>query len=156
MSQFPTRNFQSALGILLATVASGCAQKPVEHTARKITPETVAAAAEHDVQRVKEAVEKPASQDGDREEFRQKLAMKLDQFDRQIKDMRMKVAKLEASAKAEWDEKISALAAERDAVQARIDDAMKATSAGWNDLRDHAHDAWEELEKAARKVEKDL
>jgi L-lactate utilization protein LutC len=156
MTQLHTRHFTSVLGALLATVSFGCAQKPVEHTVRKITPETVAAAADHDVKLVKEAVENRASQDGGREEFRQKLAMKLEQFDRHLEDMRMKVAKLEASAKAEWEETISALAAERDAVQARIEDAMKATSAGWNDLRDHAHDAWDELEKAARKAEKAL
>ena len=156
MSQLHARNVTSILGILLATVSFGCAQKPVERTARKVTPETLAAAVDPDVKQVKEAVEKPVSQDGGREEFRQKLAMKLDEFDRQLKDMRMKAAKLEARAKAEWEETISALAAERDAVQARIDDAMKATSAGWNDLRDHAHDAWDELEKAARKAAKDL
>jgi hypothetical protein len=156
MTQSHTRHFTSVIGILLASVSFGCAQKPVEHTARKITPETLAAGDDHDVKRLKEAVETPSSPDDGREEFRQKLAMKLERFDRLLEDMRMKVAKLEASAKAEWEETLSALAAERAAVQARIEAAMKATSAGWTDLRDRAHDAWDELEKAVRKADKDL
>ena len=38
MSQLHARNVTSILGVLLATVSFGCAQKPVERTARKVTP----------------------------------------------------------------------------------------------------------------------
>ena len=148
--------------------AQGCAQKGIEHTVQKVPPETETVAAKPQGDGVDAVPTLPAesheageaakapSVDPAREEFRKDLAQKLERFDRQIADLRMKVGKLEAAARAEWDEKLAALIAKRDMLAAMLDEAMKATSTAWTSLTDRAHDTWDELEKAAREAREEL
>jgi len=165
--RLPPLTFVSVLGLLVAVVSYGCSQKTVEHTVRKVTPETVDVATDK-TKRVAEVAEatvkasetknaaKTREHDVGRAEFKQKLATKLEQFDRQLEEIRMKVAKLGENAHAEWDEKVADLVAKRDAVGERIDEAMKATNEAWETLQERVHDAWGELEKAAAKAEAEL
>lgn len=128
---------------VVALAASGCTQKqpaeqPVEHTVRKVTPET-------------EPDEKKADAQA-KEQFERALNMKLERLDEEIRELQARVTNLTEAAKAEWTEKVAELAAKRKNAEAKLDDVRKSAEGAWEHLREGADRAWEELEQAVQKA----
>ncbi|MFZ4731827.1 MAG: hypothetical protein ACOYK7_04725 [Pirellulales bacterium] len=134
-------------GLALVVTTLGCGPRPVEHTVQKVVPETVPSAPE--------SPEAPAGE-ADRDGFKQLLARRLERFDAEIDVIRTKVMKLEEAAQAEWREKIAALVARRQLVQAKFAKAMEGTADAWDHLRQDAEHAWDELEQAIAKATEGL
>jgi hypothetical protein len=132
---------------IVTLAAQGCAQKqpaeqPVEHTVRKVTPET-------------EPGEKKADTRA-KEQFERALNMRLERLDEEIREVQARVANLTETAKAEWTEKMADLAAKRKAAEARLDEVRKSAEGAWEHLREGADRAWEELEQAVQKARKEF
>lgn len=131
----------------VALAASGCAQKhpaeqPVEHTVRKVTPETEPGGKKADTQA--------------KEQFERALNMKLERLDEEIREVQARVTNLTEAAKAEWTEKMADLAAKRKTAKAKLDDVRKSAEGAWEHLREGADRAWEELEQAVQKARKEF
>lgn len=142
-------------GLGLAVAALGCAPKPVTHTVNKVVPATAPDAAEETAVTtppVPAVTPAPPADETHRDAFRHALARKLADFDAEIEAIRMKVMKLEEAAQAEWRERIAALVARRDMVEAKLRKALEATAEAWDHLREDAEHAWNELERALGKT----
>jgi hypothetical protein len=127
----------------IAIAAQGCAQRqPVEHTVRKVTPETVPGSTKED----------PKA----KEEFERALNLKLERLDEEIREVQVKVANLKEAAKAEWTEKMTDLAAKRRAAEAKRDEVRKSAAGAWEHLREGADRAWGELEQAVQQARKEF
>lgn len=124
----------------------GCArtpaEKPVEHTVRKVTPETTP------------GNEKFAS--GTKEAFEQRLRHNLERLEEEIREVETRVANLKDAAKAEWAQLVADLEAKRVAAEARLDEVRKSAEGAWEHLREGADRAWEELEQEVQKARKKL
>lgn len=131
---------------LLAITAQGCAQRsaeePVEHTVRKVTPET------------EPGDKKPGTQA--KEQFERALNMKLERLDEEIREVQARVANLTEAAKTEWTEKMAALAEKRKAAETKLDEVRKSTEGAWEHLREGAERAWGELDRAVQKARKEF
>lgn len=132
---------------VVALAASGCVQKqsaeqPVEHTVRKVPPETESGGTKADTQA--------------KEQFERALNMKLERLDEEIREVQARVANLSEAAKAEWTEKMADLSAKRKAAEAKLDEVRKSAEGAWEHLREGADRAWEELEQAVQKARKEF
>ena len=128
--------------ICIALMTQGCArQQPaeqaVEHTARKVTPETVPGG---------------TTSQSVRETFERSLTTNLERLDEEIRELQSKVATLGEKAKAEWTEKMAALDAKRKAAEAKLDEIRNSTGEAWEHLRDGAKNAWDDLEQAVKQA----
>jgi hypothetical protein len=115
---------------------------PVEHTVRKVTPETTPGSAK--------------TEPNIKEELERSLNMKLERLDEEIREIQVKVANLTEAAKAEWTEKMADVAAKRKAAEAKLDEVRKSTEGAWEHLRAGTDRAWEELEQAVHKARKEF
>ena len=146
--------------------SSGCAEKPIERTVRKLVPEAAPAVPMAPVKEeslapapeVRQGEEPEKMPDGnfDVEESRQEVAKRIERFDRQMNGIRAKIATLEETARDEWNEKVAAWTASRDAVELQFTDAVKATGEASEGLWKRAHAAWDELEKGVAKAADEL
>lgn len=131
---------------LIGIAAQGCAQKsaeePVEHTVRKVTPETTPGLAK--------------TEPNIKGEFERSLNTKLERLDEEIREIQAKVTNLADAAKAEWDEKMADLTAKRKAVEAKLDEVRKSAEGAWEHLREGTDRAWQELEQAVQKARKEF
>ncbi len=132
---------------VVALAVSGCVQKqpaeqPVEHTVRKVPPETESGGKEADTQA--------------KEQFERALNMKLERLDKEIREVQARVTNLSEAAKAEWTEKMADLAEKRKAAEAKLDEVRKSAEGAWEHLREGADRAWEELEQAVQKSRKEF
>lgn len=123
----------SLLPMLVALVI-GCAEKPVEHTVRKVPTETT-----------------EAPQDA-KAQFEAMLKDKLEKLEEEIRELKMKAGKLKDAAKAEWTEKVAELDAKQNAAREKLDELAKSTGEAWESLEEGAKKAWKELEEAVRKA----
>lgn len=128
------RRFAIVATPVLVAFIVGCAEKPVEHTVRKVPAET---SDEHEHAKV---------------EFEGMLKDKLEKLEEEIREMKLKAEKLEQSAKSKWAEEVAELDAKQKAARARLDEVAKSTGEAWGHLEDGAKKAWEELEEAVRKA----
>lgn len=132
---------------LVLLAAQGCAQKqsaeqPVEHTVRKVTPETAAGSA--------------TAESNGKEEFERSLNMRLERLDETIREIQTKVANLTEAAKLEWAEKMADVTAKRKAAEEKLDEVRKSAADAWEHLREGADRAWEELEQAVQAARKEF
>lgn len=137
---------------VVALAASGCVQKqsaeqPVEHTVRKVPPETESGGTTADTQ---------AKDTQAKEQFERALSMKLERLDEEIREVQAKATNLSEAAKAEWTEKMADLSAKRKAAEAKLDEVRKSAEGAWEHLREGADRAWEELEQAVQKARKEF
>lgn len=114
----------------------------VEHTVRKVTPETEPGGKKADTRA--------------KEQFERALNMKLERLDEEIREVQSRVTNLTEAAKAEWTEKMADLAAKRKTAEAKLDEVRKSAEGAWEHLREGADRAWEELEQAVQKARKEF
>lgn len=119
---------------VLITVAFGCAEKPVEHTVKKVPAETG-----------DEAGESKAA-------FERMLSGKLEKLEAEIRELKLEVEKLEDMAKEKWTEEVAELEAKRQAARKKLEEVAEATGEAWRHLQEGATKAWEDLEEAVRKA----
>lgn len=131
---------------LFTLAIQGCAQKssemPVEHTVRKVTPETTPGSAK--------------AEPNIKEEFERSLNMKLERLDEEFREIQAKVSNLTEAATAEWTEKMADVAAKRRATAAKLDEVRKSAEGVWEHMREEADRAWQELEQAVQKARKEF
>lgn len=123
----------SLLPVLVVLVV-GCAEKPIEHTVKKIP-----AGSGEELRHTKAALEAM-------------LKDKLEHLEEEIRELKMKAEKLEDTAKAEWNEKVAELDAKQRAAREKLDEIATSTGEAWEHLEEGAKKAWEELEEAVRKA----
>lgn len=150
MRQFHTPTFATILGLAVPFTAPGCArqavEQPVEHTVRKVTPET----AEPKPATSAPIEAKPAAVT--KEEFERMLTANLERLDEEIRELRMRAGAVGEAAKAEWTEKMAELEAKRKAAEGKLDEVRKSAGEAWEHLREGAGRAWEDLEQAVKRA----
>lgn len=119
---------------MLMAVVAGCAQKPVEHTVKKVPAET-----SDELRQAKV-------------EFEGMLKDKLEKLEEEIRELKSKAGSLKDTAKAKWTQEMAELDAKQTAARKKLDDVAKASGEAWEHLRDGAQSAWEELEVAVQKA----
>lgn len=131
------RSFVPSLLPMLLALVLGCAEKPIEHTVKKIPADT-----------------------GDefkqtKAEFEGMLEDRLEKLEEEIRELKMKAEKLTETAKSEWNEKVAELDAKQKAARDKFDEVAKSTGEAWEKLEEGAKKAWDELEEAVRKARAD-
>lgn len=119
---------------MLIAFVLGCAEKPVEHTVKKVP---TGSSEETGPTKV---------------EFEGMLKDKLEKLEEEIRELKMKAEKLTDTAKAKWTEEVAELDAKQKAARENLDEMAKSTGEAWEHLEEGAKKAWEELEEAVRKV----
>lgn len=152
MRHRPTPQVSPALRLSAAAVlvaGLGCTPRPeqpagapVEHTVRKVTPETMPEAAP--------GGPKPAASTKD--EFERALRANLERLDEEIRELKMRLSSLKESATADVKEKIAAVDAKRQVAEAKLDEVRKSAGLAWEHLEEGAERAWDELEEAVRQA----
>ena len=126
-------NLPSVIGTTVLLLALGCAEKPIEHTVKKIPPVNV-------TERVRQT----------KEQFEGELKAGLEKLDEEVAELKMRVSSLKAAARAELEEHLKEVETEQKAAKAKLEEVSKASGEAWEELREGAKNAWEELEKAVR------
>jgi chromosome segregation ATPase len=132
------------VGVVVLT-SQGCAQKqpaekPAEHTVRKVTPEAATGGTNTDPET--------------KEQFERALNMKIERLDEEIRELQAKVGSLKDAAKAKWTEKMAEVTVKREAAEAKRAEVQKSAEGAWEHLREGADRAWQELEQAVEKAQK--
>lgn len=148
--------FRSTIPMLLSAAAlavplglvSGCAEKPIEHTVKKVPIEN----ATH---------EKPAAEGQAgafatmKEKVEKELITSLDKLDAEIQELKTKSENLKADARARLDKAIAELASKQKAARQKLDELKNASAESWERLEQGAKAAWEELEQAVKEAMKE-
>jgi TolA-binding protein len=129
---------------------AGCAEAPVEHTARKVTAE--------DVRRDTEKAVDTAAQAATRakEDVQRRLRSGLAAMDEQIAKLRDKGLALKDEAKTRWNEKMADLKAKQESARKKLDELGTSTGEAWERLEKGAQSAWDELQKAFQEAAKEF
>lgn len=146
-STIPTLVAAAAMAVPLGLV-TGCAEKPIEHTVKKVPIENA-------------AHEKPAaeSQAGAfatmKEKVEKELKASLDKLDAEVQELKAKSENLKADARARLDKAMAELAAKQKAARQKLDELKNASAETWERLEHGAKAAWEELERAVKEAMKE-
>ena len=132
------------------TLVTGCAEKAVEHTVKKIPTETA-------------PDQKPAvTSQGQTEPFgnvraevERELRASLDKLDAEIQKLEAKADTLKADARTKLDKAMAQLAAKQKAARQKLDELENASAETWEGLEHGAKAAWEELERAVKEAMKE-
>lgn len=148
---FDAPTFATILALSVSCTAPGCGPKaveqPVEHTVRKVTPETAEPKPEA-------AAPADAKATGtNKEEFERMLTASLERLDEEIRELRMRAGTAGEAAKAQWTETMAEIETKRKAAEARLEEVRKSAREAWEHLREGADRAWEDLERAVKKAE---
>jgi TolA-binding protein len=130
--------------------AVGCDQKHAVQTPGKVTSEDVRRDAG---QAVDTAVEYSQQT---KEDFQKELDTQLNELDVKIDKLREKGRDLKDEAKANWEQKMTALETKRDAARAKLDEVGRASAEAWKDVQKGAQSAWDDLDKAFHDASKEF
>ena len=84
----------------------------------------------------------------DKQAYEKKLQAQLEEWSAEIDRIKAKATDLEADAQLEYNERIEALEAMRDAAAERLDELRKAGDDAWEDLKGGVDEAWTKLQEA--------
>lgn len=146
-STIPTLVAAAAVAVPLGLIA-GCAEKPIEHTVKKVPIEN----ATH---------EKPAAENQAgafatmKERVEKELKASLDKLDAEIQEIKAKSVNLKADAQARLDKAMADLAAKQKAARQKFDELRNASAETWERLEHGAKAASEELEQAVKEAMKE-
>lgn len=137
----------SVIAMTLITCAcNGCARKPtekaVEHTVRKVTPETAPGSAT------------PPSDA--KEAFERSLVTMLGRLDEDIRELKAKLGSLKDAAAAGLAEKLTEVDEKRKEAEARLDEVRRSAGDAWQHLEVEATRAWKELDQAIQSARKEF
>ena len=137
----------SAIAVAMPCVlTSGCAEKPIEHTVKKVP-------AESGTEKPTPAPEShPGALAKTKAEFEKELTASLDKLDAEIRELKAKAETLKADARAKLDQVVDELDAKQKSARAKLDELGKASSGAWEHLKQGTKAAWEELETAVKKA----
>jgi hypothetical protein len=126
--------------------AIGCEQSYKDRTSDKVTTE--------DVRRENIQADKPAATHAElgKEEYQQQLDTRLTQMDAEIAKLREKHRDLKDEAKAQWERTLPELQAKRDSVRVKLAEVRESSADAWNDAKNGAQRAWEDLDSAFREA----
>jgi TolA-binding protein len=138
--------------LMLAGVltASGCARKPADQPAGKVTSEDV----RRDAGQAAETAVEYSRQT--KEEFQKKLEAGLKEVDGEIAKLREKGGDLKDQAKTDWDQKMADLETKREAARAKLAEVRDSSVEAWKDIQQGAQSAWDELDKAFRDASREF
>ena len=125
---------------------AGCAEPPVEHTARKVTAEDV----RRDTEKAVETAEPAAVRA--REELEIRLISRLADMEAEITKLHEKGLVLKDEAKARWNDKMAHLKAKHEAARKKLDELGRSTGEAWERLEKGAQSAWDDLQKAFKEA----
>jgi len=143
----PSRSLWSTIPALVYVVATaapcvfmaGCAEKPIEHTVKKVPAESAAES-------------QPGALAKTKAEFEKELAANLDTLDAQVRDLKSKAEALKGDARTKLEKAVADLDVKQKSARAKLDELGKASSGAWEHLKQGTKAAWEELEAAVKKA----
>lgn len=138
----------AALVPVPVALVAGCAEKPLEHTVKKVP---AAGAAEQP-----EPESQPGALAKTKAEFEKELTASLDKLDEEIRELKAKAETLKAEARTTLDKAVAELDAKQKVARAKLDEFGKASSGAWEHLKQGTKAAWEELEAAVKKAAKEF
>jgi len=124
----------------------GCESNPVDTKTGTVTQDDV----RRDIDQAAKTTTEYANQS--REEFQKGLATRLKDLEDQIASLRTRQGELQDEAKANWDRKLTALEAKRDAASSKLTEVRRASEDAWKDMQVGTQAAWDELDKACREA----
>lgn len=83
-------------------------------------------------------------------EFQKKLEAQLNDLDGKLTTLRARGRDLKGSDKTNWDQMMAELDVKRDTARARLDRVVHTSVESWNDVKQKAESAWDELDRAFR------
>ena len=128
----------------------GCAERPVEHTVRKVTAEDV----RRDTQKAVDTATKAATQA--EEDVEKRLKSSLADMDAEIAKLHEKGLALKDEARTRWNEKMANLKAKQEAARKKVDELGKSTGDAWERVEKGAQSAWDDLQKAFQEAAKEF
>jgi hypothetical protein len=138
-STIPALVYVAAVVAMPGVFMAGCAEKPIEHTVKKVPAESPAAG-------------QPGALAKTKAEFEQELTASLDKLDAEIRELKAKAETLKDDARTKLDKAVAELDAKQKAARAKLDELGKASSGAWEHLKLGTKAAWEELEAAVKKA----
>lgn len=144
----PSRSLWSTIPALVCAAAvvgmpyvfvAGCAEKPIEHTVKKVPAEGTAES-------------QPGTLATTKAEFEKELTVNLDKLDAEIRELKTKADNLKGDARAKLDKAVADLDAKQKSARAKLDELGKASSNAWEHLKQGTKAAWEDLEAAVKKA----
>lgn len=132
--------------VIVFVVASGCGPTGTGQAEKKAAPPTADGGAKQPAPTNDDqaATEKAPS--------RATLAERFEKVESELAEIAAKVAALPDEARAEWSKTVEHLEADARAMRKKLGDLEEPASDAWNDLREEAIRAWENLERAVKKV----
>lgn len=130
--------------------ASGCEQNSAVPTSREVTPENV----RRDAGQASQTAAEYSQQS--KEEFQKALDSRLKELDAQIAKLREKGRDLKDQAKTDWDQKMADLESKRETARVKLAEIGHSSAEAWNDVRQGAQSAWDELDKAFRDASREF
>ncbi len=88
----------------------------------------------------------------DREEFRQKLEAKLDEWDAEIEKLRARAKAQGAELKQDYADELAELKAQRDDVAKKLTELQDASGPAFADLKSSVEAAWGKLQDGLKKA----
>lgn len=134
----PALVYAAAVAVPCAFMA-GCAEKPIEHTVKKVPAESASET-------------QPGALAKTKADFEKELTASLDKLDAEIKELKAKAETLKADARAKLDKAVAELDAKQKSARAKLDELGKASSGAWEHLKQGTKAAWEDLEAAVKKA----
>jgi hypothetical protein len=138
------------LGAAALMSCAGCAERPIEHTVRKVTAEDV----RRDTQKAVDTATKAATQA--EEEVEKRLKSSLADMDAEIAKLHEKGLALKDEARTRWNEKMANLKAKQEAARKKVDELGKSTGDAWERVEEGAQSAWDDLQKAFQEASKEF
>jgi len=130
--------------------ASGCDGEPADRTPGRVTSDDVRRDAGKAVDTAAEYSQQA------KDEFQKKLAVRLEELDGEIAQLREKGRDLQDEARITWDRKIAELEVKRDAARVKLTEVGQSGEEAWKDLRKGAQSAWDELDKAIQEASREF
>ena len=87
-----------------------------------------------------------------RDAYVEKMHARIDELAADIDRLEAKARGAKADAKIEWNERLEALRARRDAAWARLEALKIGSEAAWENLRSGMEDAWAQLQAAVKEA----
>lgn len=84
--------------------------------------------------------------------FQQKLESQLKEWDAKLEQLRAKARQAKAEIRAEFEARLEALAGERAVAQEKLRELRQRGEWAWEDLKDGADEAWNELRAAIERA----
>lgn len=134
------------LSVFSLLTVSTCGQKEDSKTKPDVTSQDVK-------QETKEALETASTYaQAQIQEYQERLGAKLEQFDKELEELRAGAETIKEKSKTELNETVAALKQKQQAVRNKLEKLRSASGKAWEDAKSGVEAAMEDLEKAYKQA----